>query len=170
MLNTQVTQIQQLSQKTPKKLHKLIFANCKLKLCEISEELRISEGSVFTIWHEHLSMRKLCSKWVLRLLTVDQKQQHIASTIQSIVCNCFNAKKNSFCVNIWQWMKYRSSTSLRDQISSQLSGQQQVKAVQSDQRCKHQQARFWPLYFGMHKVFCSSITLRKEEPSIANMI
>ena len=46
------------------------------------------------------------------------------------------------------------------------SNQQQVKAVQSDQRHKHQQARFWPLYFKMHKVFCSSIILRKEEPSI----
>ena len=34
----------------------------------------------------------------------------------------------------------------------------------------HQQARFWPPYFGMHKVFCSSITLRKEEPSIGNII
>ena len=26
------------------------------------------------------------------------------------------------------------------------------------------------LYFGMCKVFCSSVTLRKEEPSIANII
>ena len=45
-----------------------------------------------------------------------------------------------------------------------------MKAVQSDQRRKYQQARFRPLYFGMHKVFCSSITVRKEEPSIANII
>ena len=60
-----------------KKLHKLILADCKLKLCEIAEESNISKGSVFTILHEHLSMRKLCSKWVLRLLTVDQKQQSV---------------------------------------------------------------------------------------------
>ena len=57
-----------------KKLHKRVWANCKLKLCEIVEELKISEDSVFTILHKHLSMRKLCSKWVPRLLTVDQKQ------------------------------------------------------------------------------------------------
>ena len=31
-----------------KKLHKLVLANHKLKLCEIVEELKISEGSVFT--------------------------------------------------------------------------------------------------------------------------
>ena len=71
MLNAQVAQIQQLSWKTPK------HSTNKLKLCEIAEELKISEGSVFTILHEHLSMRKLCSKWVPHLLTVSHKQQHI---------------------------------------------------------------------------------------------
>ena len=54
-----------------KKLHKLILADCKLKLCEIAKELKISEVSVFTILHEYLLMRKLCSKWVLCLLTVN---------------------------------------------------------------------------------------------------
>ena len=39
--------------------------------------------------------------------------------------------------------KHSSTTSLRSQIDSQLSGQQRVKAVQNDQRHKHQQARFW---------------------------
>ena len=60
-----------------KKLHKLILANRKLKLYEIAEYLNISEGNVFTILHEHMSMRKLYSKSVLRLLTVDKKQQCI---------------------------------------------------------------------------------------------
>ena len=58
-----------------KKLHKHVLANCTLKLREIVEELKILEGSVFTILHEHLLMRELCSKWLLCLLTVDQKQQ-----------------------------------------------------------------------------------------------
>ena len=44
-----------------------------------------------------------------------------------------------------------------------------MKAVQIDQRCKHLQARFWPLYFGMCEIFCSLIVLRKEEPSIVNI-
>ena len=58
-----------------KKLHKLALAIHKFKLREIAEELKISEGCIVTILHEHLSMRKLCSKWLQRLLTVDQKQQ-----------------------------------------------------------------------------------------------
>ena len=49
--------------------------------------------------------------------------------IQTLVCNCFKATKRSFCINMWQWMKHRSTTSL----GSQLRGQQQVKAIQSDQ-------------------------------------
>ena len=78
MLNAQDTQIRQLSRKTQQKnLHKLVLFDPKLKLCEITEELKISEGSVVTILHEHLSMRKLCSKWVPYLLTIDQKQQHV---------------------------------------------------------------------------------------------
>ena len=135
----------------------------KLKLGEIAEELKVSEGSEFTIFHDHLSMRKLCSKWVLCLLTVNQKQQ-------SVVCNCFNTTKRSFWENMWQWMKHRSTTSLWSRFSSQLSGQQQVKAIQRDQRCKPQQASFWPPYLGMRKVFCSLIILRKEESSIVNII
>ena len=45
-----------------KQLYKLVLADRKLKLHEIAEELKISEGSVFTILHERLSMRKPCSK------------------------------------------------------------------------------------------------------------
>ena len=104
------------------------------------------------------------------ILMFDHSRSKTTATIQSIVCNCLNATKRSFCINMWQWMKYGSATSLKSQIGSQLSEQQQVKAIQSDQKCKHQQARFWPLYFGMHKVFCPSVTLRKEEPSIANIV
>ena len=75
MLNAPVAQIQQVSRKRLKKLHKLVLADRKLKLHEIAEELKISEGSAFTILYERLSMRKLCSKWVLCLLTVNQKQR-----------------------------------------------------------------------------------------------
>ena len=46
----------------------------------IPENIKVSsilERSVFTISHKHLSTRKLCSKWVPRLLTVHQKQQRV---------------------------------------------------------------------------------------------
>ena len=98
----------------------MVLADRKLKLREIADTLKISKGSVFTILHQHLSMRSI--------------------------------------------------TTLQSQIDSQLSGQRRVKTVQSGQKRKCQLVRFWLSYFGMHKVFYSSITLRKEEPSIANII
>ena len=61
--------------KNIKEIHKMVLADRKLKSYKIADTLKISEGSVFTILHEYLSMRKLCSKWVPRLLTVNQKQK-----------------------------------------------------------------------------------------------
>ena len=59
------------------KVHKVVLSDRKLKLREIADISKISEGNVFTILHESLGMRKLYSKWMLRLLTPDQKQQHV---------------------------------------------------------------------------------------------
>ena len=63
------------SEKKKKNLHQLVLADCEFKLRVIEEQLKLSEGSVFTILHERFSMRKLCSKWVTCLLTVYPKQQ-----------------------------------------------------------------------------------------------
>lgn len=56
---------------------KLVRSDRRLKLDEMAKILRISHGSVFTILHDHLGMRKLCARWVPRLLTPDQKQQRV---------------------------------------------------------------------------------------------
>ena len=45
----------------------------KVKLQEIADILKISKGTVFKVVHENLSMKKLYSKWMLRLLTVQQR-------------------------------------------------------------------------------------------------
>ena len=53
------------------------FVRSKVKLKERADILKISKGTVFKVVHENLSMKKLYSKWVPRLLTVEQKQQRI---------------------------------------------------------------------------------------------
>lgn len=60
-----------------KKIHKIVLADRKVKLQEIADTLKISKERVGHILHEHLGMRKMFSKWVPRVLTVDQKQQRI---------------------------------------------------------------------------------------------
>nr|XP_042912547.1 protein GVQW3-like [Parasteatoda tepidariorum] len=56
---------------------KIIMKDRKVKLREIAEMTQISYGSVFTILHEKLSMKKVFSKWVPRLLSMEQKQQRV---------------------------------------------------------------------------------------------
>lgn len=57
------------------KIHGIVLANRRLKLTDIAESVGISKERVFNILSEHLGMRKLCARWVPRLLTVDQKRQ-----------------------------------------------------------------------------------------------
>ena len=73
-LNAQVAQNQQLFRKT-KEIHKIFLGHRKLKLRQIDDTLKISEGSMFTISPESFGMRKLFSKWVPRLrryVTMDE--------------------------------------------------------------------------------------------------
>ena len=81
-----------------KRVHKLVISDRKLKLRETAETIRISEDSVFTIIHEHLTMRKLFSKWVSRLLTVDQKQQHVDDSEQCLAI--LKRNKSDFCIDM----------------------------------------------------------------------
>ena len=124
------------------------MADRKLKLRNIAEELNAMYSPFYVeIWQWESCVQSRC-----RVCSQSIKNNN-ASTIQNVVCNCFNATKRTFYVNIWQWMKHGSTTSLWSPIGNQPSGQQQVKAVQSNQRRKHQQARFWPSYFGMARYF-----------------
>ena len=55
----------------------MVLGDRKLNVREIADILKISEGSVFTIWHESFEMRKFFSKWVPCVLTPDQQHQHV---------------------------------------------------------------------------------------------
>ena len=74
-------------------------------------------------------------------------------------CNCFNATKRCFCVNMWQWIQHHTPES--NQLSAEWTAADESRLKRAFR--KHQKARFWPLNFGMCKLFCSSITLRKEK-------
>ena len=67
-----------------KKILKIILSDREVKSQEIADFLKISKGTVFKVVHENLSMKKLYSKWVPRLLTVQQKQQRIFDSERSL--------------------------------------------------------------------------------------
>jgi hypothetical protein len=75
------------------KVHKIILNDRKVKLIEIAETLKILKQRVGHIVHEYLDMRKLCAKWVPRVLTIDQKQQRVDDSEQCLAI--FNRNKDN---------------------------------------------------------------------------
>jgi len=61
---------------------------------EIAESICISKESVGYILHEELDMKKLCARWVPRLLTADQKRTRMKISEQCL--ERFNKNKTDF--------------------------------------------------------------------------
>ena len=52
-------------------VHDIVLNDPKVKVREIAEIVSISTERVANILNTHLCMRKLCARWVPRLLTID---------------------------------------------------------------------------------------------------
>lgn len=77
-----------------KQVLKIVMGDRKMKVREIAEMVNISTGSAFTILHQKLAMKKVFSKWVPRLLTMEQKQQRIDDSESCLAL--FNRRKQDF--------------------------------------------------------------------------
>ncbi|KAL7724756.1 hypothetical protein ACLKA6_008633 [Drosophila palustris] len=111
---------------------KIIMSDRKVKVREIADILKISAGSVHTIIHEHLGIKKVFSKWVPRLLTPEQKQQRIDESKSCL--DMFTRNKSEFLRRYITMDETWIHHFTQSQIGSLLSGMQPVKAAQSDQR------------------------------------
>lgn len=60
-----------------KKVEKIVLADRRVTVRFVAEELKISIGSVHSIIHEHMGMKKLSARWVPRMLTDEQKQARL---------------------------------------------------------------------------------------------
>ena len=56
------------------KIHDLVLADRRLKVCEIADTVGILKDYVGHILHEILGMRKPSARWVPRFLTPDNKR------------------------------------------------------------------------------------------------
>jgi histone-lysine N-methyltransferase SETMAR len=72
----------------------MILDDQRMKVREIAETIRILKERVGYILHEELDMKKLCARWVSRLLTADQKR--IRTKISEQCLECFNKNKTDF--------------------------------------------------------------------------
>ena len=66
------------------KIHKLVLDDRGLKVRELADMVGISKRAVHRILTENLDMRKLCTRWVPRLLTMEQKQRREDVSIECL--------------------------------------------------------------------------------------
>ncbi|KAG5342376.1 SETMR methyltransferase, partial [Acromyrmex heyeri] len=66
------------------KVHDIVLTDRRVKGRELVEATDISHGTVISILHEQLSMKKLSARWVLRSLTVDHKRDHVTISKQCL--------------------------------------------------------------------------------------
>ncbi|XP_011698824.1 PREDICTED: putative uncharacterized protein FLJ37770 [Wasmannia auropunctata] len=56
------------------KVHDIVLTDQRVKVRELIEATGISHGTVISILHEQLGIKKLSARWMSRLLTVDHKR------------------------------------------------------------------------------------------------
>jgi transposase len=59
------------------KIHDMVMYDRRVKAREIASAVGVSSERVHNILRQHLNVRKLSARWVLRLRTVDQKQNRV---------------------------------------------------------------------------------------------
>ena len=62
------------------RVERLVLNNRRIKDAELASECGISNGSVYTIIHEHLGMSKVSERWVPRNLNMQDRQQRVESS------------------------------------------------------------------------------------------
>ena len=68
------------SQEMIDRVERLVLNNHRINVAELASEYGISNGSVYTIIHEHLGMSKVSPRWVPRNLNIQDRQQRVESS------------------------------------------------------------------------------------------
>jgi transposase len=75
-------------------VHDMVLDERRMKVRGIAETIGISKERVGYILHEELDVKKLCAKWLPRLLTVDKKRTRMITSEQCL--EHFNKNKTDF--------------------------------------------------------------------------
>ena len=85
-----------ISQEMINRVERHVLNNRRIKVAELASECGISNGSVYTIIHEHLGMSKVSARWVPRNLNMQDCQQRVESSqelLEVYNANRLNVKK-----------------------------------------------------------------------------
>lgn len=66
------------------KIHDIVLDDPKLKVRELAKMVNISTERVLNILHKFLGMKKLCARWVPRVLTIDQKRIRVLTSQRNL--------------------------------------------------------------------------------------
>jgi histone-lysine N-methyltransferase SETMAR len=117
-------------------VHDMVLNDRWMKVRKIAETIGISKERVGYILHEELDMKKLCSGWVPRLLTADQKRTRMKISEQCL--ERFNKIKLILCVDLLLWQRLGFIITRQNPNSSQNSGQKPIVQRQRRQVRFHQ--------------------------------
>ena len=73
-----------------KKVRNLVYYERRIQVKEIARALGIAHGSVSTIWHDRLGMRKLTARWVPKSLS--DEQMATRASVCNALLKCFRSK------------------------------------------------------------------------------
>ena len=80
-----------------KKVQDLVYSDRRIQVKEIAQALGISHGSVSTILHDCLGMRKLTARWVSKSLS--DEQMATRASVCSALLKRFRSK-DDFCLRL----------------------------------------------------------------------
>ncbi|GBN51414.1 hypothetical protein AVEN_170421-1 [Araneus ventricosus] len=80
-------------------LHSAVRENRRIAICELSEECSITFSSIQPILTEGLGIRRVSDICVLKLFTVDQKENHL-SVVRSVSLKLLKMRKTETYPNI----------------------------------------------------------------------
>ena len=130
-----------------KKIHKMVLDDRRLKVLELADMVGISKSAVHRILTENLDMRKLCARWVPRLLTMEQKQRREDVSIECLAM--FHSNKAEFLrrfITMDETWVHHFTPETKEQ-SKQWTAREE--SAPKRRRQFHLQARSWRQFFGM---------------------
>ena len=135
-----------------KKVRDLVYSDRRIQVEEIAQALGILHGSVSTILHDLLGMRKLTACLVPKSLS--NEQMATRASVCSALLKCFRSK-DDFLLHLVTvdetWVHYYEPENKAQKSSVGRAWVPEAKVQQRSSRRNHLLARLWPQYFWMQK-------------------
>ncbi|GBO13824.1 hypothetical protein AVEN_246323-1 [Araneus ventricosus] len=72
------------------KIHDMALSDRRIKVREIAEATGIFQGTVFSIFHEKVGVKKISSRWVPSLLSMENKRNCVINSEAALELFCRN--------------------------------------------------------------------------------